>query len=293
MLITIQNRHLSLSVDTLGAQMMSLRDREGCEYLWQGDAKYWADRAPTLFPFIARIYNNTYRYCGKPYHMGIHGFAAQSEFAVAEQGEDYAVFSLAADDATKESYPFDFTFTVTYRLEGSTLAVTYGVRNRSDCTMPFGIGGHPGFNVPFAEGGKFEDYFLEFAIPCRPDRVGFTDELFLSGQDAPYPIGEGRRIPLHHSLFDEDAIVLKNMCRQVTLRGTSTGKYITVAYPQMPYLGIWHWPKTDAPYVCIEPWSSLPARQGVEEEFSCRSDLIQLPAGSTYENRWTITIGEE
>lgn len=52
MLIALKNEFLSLTVDTTGAQMMSIRSADGCEYLWQGDPKYWADRAPTLFPFI-------------------------------------------------------------------------------------------------------------------------------------------------------------------------------------------------------------------------------------------------
>ena len=44
MLITIHNEHLSLTVDTLGAQMMSIRLADGCEYLWQGSPEYWGDR---------------------------------------------------------------------------------------------------------------------------------------------------------------------------------------------------------------------------------------------------------
>ena len=43
MLITIENSLLSLTVDTLGAQMMNLK-RNGTEYLWQGDPWYWRDR---------------------------------------------------------------------------------------------------------------------------------------------------------------------------------------------------------------------------------------------------------
>ena len=58
----------------------------------------------------------------------------------------------------------------------------------------------------------------------------------------------------------------------------------------MPYLGMWHVPNTDAPYLCIEPWSSLPARQNVVEDFACKSDLIQLGPGKTYINTWSITI---
>ena len=156
--------------------------------------------------------------------------------------------------------------------------------------MPFGIGGHPGFRVPLTHGESFEDYFLEFSQSCVPDRVGFTPQVYLSGQDMPYPLKEGRILPLAHDLFDQDAIILKNMAREVTLRSRVTGRGVRVSYPDMPYLGIWHWPKTDAPYVCIEPWSSLPARQDVVEELSCKSDLIRLAPGKTYETAWSITV---
>ena len=289
MLITIQNGTLSLTVDTLGAQMMSIK-RHGTEYLWQGDSKYWSDRAPILFPFIARLTNNSYTLNGKLYPMTIHGFANASEFAVAEQTEDTLVLELAANKKTLAQYPFDFIFRVIFRLEGDTLKTTYHVENRSDSTMPFGIGGHPGFKVPVGENEKFEDYYLEFSQVCHPDRVGFTPQVYLSGHDEAYPLEEGKRISLSHNLFDEDAIILKNMAREVSLRSKASGHAVTVSYPKMPYLGIWHWPHTDAPYVCIEPWSSLPSRQDVVEEFTCKSDLVQLESGKVYDNTWTITL---
>lgn len=64
MLITLQNECQRLTADTLGARMMSLR-ANGTEYLWQGDPRYWPDRAPTLFPFIGRLTDNSYRFRGK------------------------------------------------------------------------------------------------------------------------------------------------------------------------------------------------------------------------------------
>ena len=67
---------------------------------------------------------------------------------------------------------------------------------------------------------------------------------------------------------------------------------VTVAFPDMPYLGIWHWPKTDAPYVCIEPWVSLPAKHGEVTVFEKQSDLISLEPGDVYANRWTIRAGK-
>lgn len=292
MLLTIQNRILSLTVDTLGAQMMNLRSG-GIEYLWQGDPKYWSDRAPTLFPFIGRLINNSYKFRGKTYSMGIHGFAAQSEFTPEEQTPDRLVLTLDSNLVTLAQYPFDFTFQVIYQLNGNTLEIAYRVQNKSTVTMPFGIGGHPGFRVPLENGECFEDYTLEFSQSCQPDRVGFTPAVYLSGHDEAYPLEDGKYLPLRHDLFNEDAVILKNMAREVTLCSQKSSHVITVSYPRMPYLGIWHWPNTDAPYVCIEPWSSLPARQDVIEEFSCKSDLVQLEPGKTYENTWAITISRK
>lgn len=290
MLISLKNDQISLTVDSMGAQMMSLTAGD-TEYLWQGEAKYWSDRAPTLFPFIGRLTQNSYCYKGKIYHMTIHGFASQIDFTPIEQGADYVILSLSSNIASLVLYPFDFTLDVTYRLVESSVAVTYTVRNKSGDVMPFGIGGHPGFRVPICEGNRFEDYYLEFSLPCKPDRVGFTPQLFLSSHDEAYPLEDSKRISLRHDLFDEDAIILKNMCREISLRSETSGHFVKVSYPQMAYLGIWHWPKTDAPYVCIEPWTSLPSRQDVVEDFACKSDLIHLLPSKTYENTWTITIG--
>jgi galactose mutarotase-like enzyme len=290
MLITIDNGALELTVDTLGAQMMSLK-RHGTEYLWQGDSAYWGDRAPILFPFIARLTNDSYKFQGKVYPMTIHGFANASEFAVAKKSADALVLELCSSENTRVHYPIDFVLQVIFRLEGDTLYTTYRVENKSDVTMPFGIGGHPGFKVPVDENERFEDYYLEFSLECQPDRVGFTPAVYLSGHDEAYPLEADKRIDLRHDLFDEDAIILKNMAREVTLRSKASSHSVTVSYPKMPYLGIWHWPHTDAPYVCIEPWSSLPSRQDVVEEFTCKSDLVQLEPGCVYDNTWTITIG--
>lgn len=289
MLISLENEAVRLTVDTLGAQMMSLRSVDGCEYLWQGNPDYWSDRAPTLFPFIARLYRNSYRFHGKSYPMNIHGFASTSEFVVEDKGSDSVTLRLKDTLVTYAMYPFEFLLDITYRLVGATVEITYCVTNKSRQTIHFAIGGHPGFCVPMEAGGKFEDYYLEFAENCVPDRIGFTNDLLMNGNDLPYHLTNGNRIPLSHGIFDNDAIILRNMAKEVTLRG-SGNRSVTVRYPNMNYLGIWHWPKTDAPYVCIEPWTSLPGRQDVEEEISCKSDMIHLPAGEIYTNTWTISV---
>ena len=74
--------------------------------------------------------------------------------------------------------------------------------------MYFGLGGHPGFNVPLEAGLSFEDYCLEFSEKANPSRVLFTDDCYRTGENVDYPLEDGVRIPLHHDLFDRDAIVL-------------------------------------------------------------------------------------
>ncbi len=108
MLLTIENEYLRLSVDTLGAQMMHIGSKDGTEYLWQGDGRYWPDRAPTLFPFIARLTNDSYYFHEKLYHMGIHGFAAASEFTAVVQEKERLVLELHSSETTRRQYPFAF-----------------------------------------------------------------------------------------------------------------------------------------------------------------------------------------
>ena len=291
-MLTIQNECLTLSVDPLGAQMMELTSRQGTRYLWDGNPDYWSGRAPVLFPFVARMTEGKCLLEGQIYQMGIHGFAKLSAFSVEEQTESSLSLLLEDSEQTRKQYPYRFQFRVRYALEGWQLKIRYQVNNRDQRQMHFSLGGHPGFRVPLAEGTDFEDYYLRFSRPCAPDQVGFTDALYLSGQDCPFPLEGGTTLRLRHDLFDHDAIVLKHMDRCVTLGSDKTGCAVTVDFPQMPYVGFWHMPRKDAPYVCVEPWLSLPARQGVIEDLACRSDFVHLEPGGVYCNDWCITVTE-
>lgn len=289
MLHTIQNEFLTVSAEEEGAQLSSILGTDGTEYLWQGDARYWSDRALNIFPYVARLTDGRYQLDGREYTMAIHGIAPYRRFTLTEKTDTAMVLALDSDEETYRAYPRKFRFSIRYALNGNSLEVTYQVENRDERTMYFGLGGHPGFDVPLAHGKAFADYRLRFEAECTPKRVGFTENCFLDGTDSDFPLEGGRVLPLRHALFDDDAIVLKDMVRQVTLEADS-GPSVTVSFPQMPYLGIWHWPRTDAPYVCLEPWSSLPSVQDQVAVFERQADLISLAPGNTYINYWSIQI---
>ena len=51
MICTIENENLEVRINSLGAELWSIVDKnDGTEYLWQGDKELWARRAPNLFP---------------------------------------------------------------------------------------------------------------------------------------------------------------------------------------------------------------------------------------------------
>lgn len=285
----INNEQITVVISECGAQMQSIKTGE-TEYLWQGDATYWKDRATNLFPYIGRLTGGKYRYKGQVYEMGIHGFAKLKNFTVVQKKDSYIEFSLKEDESTLSIYPFRFEYRISYRIIENTIEVLFHVINNSDDIMYFAVGGHPGFNIPLEEGVSFEDYEVVFGRKSLPDRICQTSKYFLSGQIERYKLKDDCRFPLTHDLFDEDAIILQNMASELSLVSGKGRKGVKVSYPYMRYVGIWHRPHSDAPFVCVEPWSSLPSRQDVIEDIEFKSDLNRLEPGAEYRNSWAVTV---
>ena len=287
---TIKNEFLTVSAVEKGAELHSILGADGTEYLWQGDPKYWADRALNIFPYVARLTEGSYYMDGEKHQMAIHGLAPYAQFHLVSNDGQTMVLEMTDNEETWAQYPRHFAFRVIYSLKGNVLETTYEVENRDEKTMYFGLGGHPGFNAPLVPGKKFEDYRLRFEPVCQPRHVGFNEACFVTGDHKPFPLEGGQILKLDHHLFDEDAIVLDCMSRQVTLETDGDPHSVTVTFPQMGYLGLWHWPRTDAPYICIEPWCSLPSNAGEIAVFEEQKDLISLEAGQIYRNLWTIEV---
>lgn len=285
MIVTLKNDRLTVQIDTLGAELQAVTGADGTEYLWDGDEKYWGNRATNLFPYVGRLTNQTYTVGGKAYQMGIHGFLRHQETEPRDVTDTHVLFETRDTPDTLAQYPFPFVMGVDYRLDGDTLHIAYRVRNTGKTTMYFGVGGHPGFRVPLEKGLRFEDYVLAFEGASR--RWLLSDNYAITGQTEPFPMSEGV-LPLRHALFDHDAIILENEGRQARLFSPKGQRAVTLRHPDMPYLGLWHKPHSDAPYVCLEPWLSLPAREGVVEAFETQPGLVHLAAGEAYENAWSI-----
>ena len=290
MIYILENNHLKVKISSVRAEMQSIRRLDdGTEYLWQGDATYWARRASNLFPVCGRLAGGCYLYNGEKYEMGSHGFARGMEWSVINQKTDSVTLQLLPTEETLAQYPFRFVLEMTYTLNEDSLAVTTIVRNEDDKEMIFSVGGHPGFNVPLSEGTAYEDYKLVFDQPCQPLQFVNDANCFHLGKMAAFALENHRVLPLHHALFDDDAIFLQNTCGGVTLCSDKTERSVHIAYPDSPYLGIWHTPKSDAPFVCLEPWVQSPSPAGAVEDIEHKPDMIHIAPNEGYRNTYVIT----
>ncbi len=287
----IENESLKVTVDSVGCEVTSIIGKnDGTEYLWIGDPEYWAQHAPSMFPICGRLTDGKCTYEGKTYEIGCHGFARKMEFTLAEKTPTSISMTLTADESTLAQYPFNFVFTITHTLDGTTVRTDFKVENKGENTMPYAVGGHPGFNIPLGGAGEFTDYYLEFETPCDVKEI-VCKECFITETLRPLATEGGKIRRLTHDMFDNDAVIITDMAPAVSLKSTATDKSVTLRYDGMNYVSLWHKPLVAAPYVCIEPWTSIPDYFGKSTDIMEKRDLFHLAAGASAEHGYSITIG--
>jgi galactose mutarotase-like enzyme len=292
-MFTLQSDLLKVQINPKGAELFSLFSaKTQREYLWQGDPKWWGGRAPVLFPVLCSMKDNTYTLKEKPYQMPKHGFVRHEVFSLAPTGNTTNTCTLEYTDneKTRAMYPFAFIFQVIFSVTGNTLATTYRVVNRGDEMMYFSAGSHEAYNCLWEEDETFEDYYLEFDKDGDYRSEIITPEGLIDG--ATYPvIQNGRILPLKHELFDNDALVFRNVpASRVYLKSKKSAAVVEVDYQNAPHLGIWQ--KPGAPYICIEPWFGLPDEVTHNGKIEEKYGIVPLEKGKEFNWTHTITIHE-
>lgn len=288
-LTTISCGGVSATVDSLGAQLMSLT-HDGGEYLWQGDERIWPRRAPVLFPIVGVLRDDRATSAQGEVRLRRHGIARLYEHAIVARTPSSVTYELDSTEETRAAYPFDFRLNMGYAVDGGRLTQTFSVTNTGDVTLPFTIGGHPAFNVPApgCEGEPFSSYALEFDEPWtarvpRIDEAGLHDfstmtELFRD-QD---------RFRLSHEVFERllTIVLLEVPGRHVRLVGPS-GHGVEVSFDGFDYLGVWT-ASADAPFVAIEPWVGCATAYDESDVFEEKRGMVLLKPGMTYEASFSV-----
>ena len=143
--VTLKKNGIEATARSLGGELISYK-KNGKEYVWTGDEKYWPGRAPALFPFVSSLVDGKTLIEGKECYIPTrHGFVRQSELVLVESSDTKAVFELRESAETIENYPFKFSFRITHEISEGGFSTTFTVKNCDERDMPFCIGGHPGF----------------------------------------------------------------------------------------------------------------------------------------------------
>jgi galactose mutarotase-like enzyme len=285
--IKVRSAALTAEINPLGAQLSILRDRDGRDLLWNGDAAVWAGRAPILFPIVGSLAGGTYRLGSRSFALSRHGFARGKPFEVLATTGSSASFRLRADESTLAVYPFPFELEVSYVLASATLSVTASVRNTGSEPLPASLGFHPALLWPLPYGGPRTAHFIEFeADEPAPIRRIDADGL-LKPEGLPTPVAK-RRLMLNDELFREDVLIFDTLSSRSLRYGTTQGPQIEVRFPDARYLGLWT--KPGAPFICIEPWQGITDPAGFTDDFTRKPGVFSVAPGASHSLNMGITL---
>ena len=278
MIYTIENANYRAEISSTGAELQSVFAKgPGFDCMWYGDPAVWARRAPLLFPIVGRLIDDRYTLDGKEYSIPQHGFVRTMEFSLVERKEDRVRLSLKSTAETLEKYPFSFTLISDYSLSQNGLTVTRTVENNTTKLMPYSLGEHFGFRIPFFPGENNLDYRLTFPqaetapwYPLTPKHHMAEPEPFLNNT---------KEIPIKADLFDRDALVFLGLKSKKVSLGKNGGKAtLNFHYDDYSVIAFWSKPGAKVPYVCIEPWNG----HDMPENFKDK-DIFKKPGILTLE----------
>jgi galactose mutarotase-like enzyme len=275
--ITLSNSLLKAQIAGLGAELVELQDEAGQDLLWDGDPASWTGRSPLLFPIVGRLRDDRAVIEGRSFSMKQHGFARMSMFDVVDAGPTSCRLRLGANDATRELYPFDFSFDMIYRLEGATLIVVASVLNREDQSIPVSFGFHPALRWPLPYGGDREAHEIRFEA-MEPAFLHTLSDGLIGEASRPTPV-QGDLLQLNDDLFQDGALVWSKLTSRMVRYGVPGRRSITVAFPRMPHFGIWT--KPGAGYICLEPWQGYADPVDFDGELKDKPGIVMIPAGDS------------
>lgn len=279
-MIELKNDKLCVRIAERGAEIVSVKNAAGHEYIWQADPAFWAKHCPVLFPVCGRLRNFEYTYQGKWYKMGTHGFAQRKIFAATHEGNS-ALFVLREDEETLAEYPFRFELRIRYTLEGNTLHADVCVYNPDEEPLYCNFGSHEGYATE-----NFSEWSVQFEK--EEDLVLSEQEgCYLTGNTIPYAKNV-RTLHLDHKMFENDALLFYGLSsRKVTLLN---GEKPVVSVEFAPFEHLLLWTKPGAPYLCIEPWNGIPDYADADGDLTHKKEILRIGGGQEKQMRHSITF---
>ena len=286
MIYTLKNEKLTVKINSLGAELTSVTSASGYEFIWQGSE--WKKHAPVLFPVCGALLNSKYAYKGREYKMDKHGFAKLYDFDMAEADDTSLTLVLKSNEQTLDIYPFEFVLTARYEINGNVLTASYTVSNDGKQIMPYMFGWHPAFTL----GGNREinSFYVEFDGKKQLSRHTLQHGPFVNPFYTSYPLKNGRYYLNEEEIYENDTMIFRDVPNTVRLAGGYQKHSVTLSYSNnLPYLCIWKAPTSAARYICLEPWSDIPADGETAENFLSRQ-MSRISPSESEEYLYTVAF---
>ena len=240
-------------------KMRSLRTPDSLDDFTNFNPYLWG--VPVLLP-PNRISGAKFEFEGREYVFPmnepaignfIHGMLHETALPCTEQAFDHAEFIFrATKDQPYMTFPHAFTLRIRFELHGDGMHQRISVTNDSDLNMPFALGFHTTFALPFVEGGKSEDVRLKLGVGEEIERN--MDTFLPTGrviEDSPM-----RQQMLHGSFQPTKQFISRHFAmeesREMRLMDLEHG--VQLIYRALPPYAYWMvYNGGSREFLCVEP----------------------------------------
>ena len=242
----IEHGNWSVCIDSHGAHVLGLFFKEK-NVLHYNSTDMEHSGIPICMPNFGPLFNNIFEHQGADFAITQHGFFRDYGYQLLNNSATSASYQLNSNPETRQRFPFDFCFIVTFSIDDSGLTAALSLTNKSNSSMPIAPGIHPYYAV--AEG---EDVVFETCAQAANDNnQDYADVLIEEHFEVIFESKPGvRRV----RVIGKPDLHLKGHGLQKTRLTIGSNPVLTITADLTSFNRMTIWRKeADSPFICLEP----------------------------------------